>query len=670
MQLQKFVFLLFTLWWAGALWAQTPCNTPGQNPSTAFPVCGNAAFNQVSVNLCGGRRIPNPKCNSIPLDDRNPYYYKFTCFVSGTLQFVITPNDLDSDYDWQLFDVTNRNPDDIFADVSLTMASNWSGNSGLTGTSPNATNLNECENNTPKFSALPQLQAGRNYLLMVSHFSNTQSGYRLEFSGGTAVITDTTKLQMKELKAGCGGTEFYLKLNKPVKCNSIAPNGSDWEFFNANVPIASATGYGCNSAFETDSILIRAVGPLPSGTFALRSKRGTDANTLLDLCDQALPEGQTLVVNILPSQPVNIDSVKPVGCKPSDLDVVMEGDILCSSIAANGSDFVVTGPSAVAIAGAAPVACANGVARIIRLQLGAPIFVGGNYRVQLKNGTDGNTLLSACNVLSLADTVRSFRAFDTVSAKIDLTIRSSCVTDTVLFSNAGVGGVNSWLWTEDGIQIGTSPSTERIYWATGTRVVGVRVSNGSCTDSAFFLFSTTDTRVKASFDLPTFACPGDSIAFSDRSTGPISIWQWTFGNGNTSNLRNPGRQLYTNNGPMASIPVKLVVRHINGCSDSAIQRIQVPNNCFIAVPSGFTPNGDGLNDFLYPLNAWKAENLQFRVFNRYGQLIWETRNWTRKWDGRLNGVLSQTGTYVWTLQYFDPDRQRQVSLKGTTVLIR
>ena len=88
------------------------------------------------------------------------------------------------------------------------------------------------------------------------------------------------------------------------------------------------------------------------------------------------------------------------------------------------------------------------------------------------------------------------------------------------------------------------------------------------------------------------------------------------------------------------------------------------------MPNAFTPNGDGINDFLYPLNAYKAENLIFRVYNRYGQLVFETRDWTKKWDGTIHGKEQGTGTYVWTLQFTDTESGKKFSLKGTSTLIR
>lgn len=663
--------LLLMQFGKASVYGQITCNTPGQNPTSAFPVCGTSVFIQSSVNLCGGRVIPNPRCNSFPYDDRNPYYYKFTCFETGTLGFTITPNNASSDYDWQVFDITGRNPNDIFTDVSLTIASNWSGNAGETGTSANASSLHECDGfSTSKYSMLPTITKGRDYLLMISHFTNTQAGYKLEFKGGTAVITDSTEPQMKELKVGCGGTQFYLKLNKKMKCSSIAADGSDWEFFNANVPIASAVGVGCANGFETDSVIITAVNPVPAGSFALRSKKGKDGNTMLDLCDAPLPEGQTLVVNVLPPSPTRIDSIQKVSCKPSELELVMKDPIQCSSIAADGSDFVITGPVPVPVAGAVQANCLGGLTKSIRIQLASPIQVAGTYTVTIRQGSDGNTLINQCSLASPAGDSKTVTGYDTVSARFGYAVSSSCTADTVRFVNAGGNGINSWQWTEDGNRISNQPGVQRIYSTNGNRTIILEVSNGVCTDSAIQVFSTAATRVKAAFEYPEFACPNDTVVFTDKSTGPVIGWQWNFGNGFTSTLKNPPPQYFSSAAALSSVPVKLVVYHANGCSDSVTHRIQVPNNCYIAVPNAFTPNGDGLNDFLYPLNAWKATALHFRVYNRYGQLIWETRDWTRKWDGRMNGKLLDTGTYVWMLEYTDGDNGKKVSLKGTTVLIR
>ena len=160
--------------------------------------------------------------------------------------------------------------------------------------------------------------------------------------------------------------------------------------------------------------------------------------------------------------------------------------------------------------------------------------------------------------------------------------------------------------------------------------------------------------MKAIFNLPQYACPRDIIAIQDSSIGKIESWNWNFGNGEISNLQNPNSQIYLTSGDVTTkYEVRLIVRDSSGCSDSAYKIISSVPNCFIAVPSAFTPNGDGLNDYLHPLNLYKATNIAFRVFNRFGQLLFESHDMNGKWDGTVSGLKQPTGTYVWTLDYID-----------------
>ena len=117
--------------------------------------------------------------------------------------------------------------------------------------------------------------------------------------------------------------------------------------------------------------------------------------------------------------------------------------------------------------------------------------------------------------------------------------------------------------------------------------------------------------------------------------------------------------------------VKLVVTNLTlGCSDSARKTLTVLDFCLIDVPTAFTPNNDGLNDYFHPHNAVKANNYEFKVYNRWGQLIFHSNNWRDKWDGKINGVLQPTAVYVWMLRYTHRDTKQPVFRKGTVTLIR
>ena len=116
--------------------------------------------------------------------------------------------------------------------------------------------------------------------------------------------------------------------------------------------------------------------------------------------------------------------------------------------------------------------------------------------------------------------------------------------------------------------------------------------------------------------------------------------------------------------------VSLTAFGSNGCVDITSQKIQELKSCYIGVPNAFTPNEDGLNDFFYPLNAFKANDLDFRVYNRWGQLVFKTNDWTKKWNGKIKDIPQPVGAYVWTLKYTHHDTGKKYSLKGTMMLIR
>src|SRR5450631_3742031 len=117
----------------------------GQLPSTAFPVCGTKSFNQSVVPIGSTNNLVVPGCEpTAPYMDTNPFWYEFTCFSGGTLGFLITPKNLNDDYDWMLFDITGHNPEDVFTDPSLVVSGNWAGTYGLTGARNGGSNHIEC----------------------------------------------------------------------------------------------------------------------------------------------------------------------------------------------------------------------------------------------------------------------------------------------------------------------------------------------------------------------------------------------------------------------------------------------------------------------------------------------------------------------------------------------
>ena len=668
---RKFIPVLFFVLFVYPVAHSQICTTLGQNPSTAFPVCGTDTFSQSTVPYCGGRAIPGT-CSTDAIADANPFWYKFTCFSAGTLGFLITPNDLGDDYDWEIFDITNHDPNDIYTNTSLFVACNWSGRTGLTGASAAGTSLQNCAGGGyPTFSAMPSLNPGHNYILLISHFTKytpSQNGYKLSFGGGTASITDPLLPDLANANSSCDATRILVKLNKQMKCSSLAPDGSDFSVSPAIASITAATGIGCNVGFDMDTVMLAMSNPLPPGNYSVTVKNGTDGNTLLDNCDRNILPGNNIPLSILPLKPTPMDSLMAPGCAPASLQLVFKKNMRCNSVAADGSDFIVTGATAVSVTGARGD-CINGVSKTINVMLSGPIVTRGAYQIKLAKGSDGNTIIDECAQETPAGETLDFTTKDTVSADFSYRIFKGCITDTVAFAHDGRNSVDEWLWKLD--YSGTSTSKDPVaYFNTfGLKQIVLSVSNGVCSDTVtqtIFL----NNKLKAAFETSNSLCPEDAATFINKSTGDITSFFWDFGDGNKSVSQTPPPLHY----PILSVekiyPVSLIIENDIGCFDTAVNDLKVLKSCYIAVPNAFTPNGDGLNDYLYPLNAYKADNLEFSVYNRVGQLVFHTRDWTIKWDGTIKNNPQDTGIYVWMLQYTDHDTGKKVFQKGSSVLIR
>lgn len=671
----RFLGLALIMLLCNRLGAQN-CTTLGQTPSSAFPVCGLDTFAQTNVPICTSHNIKVPGCENdgAAYADKNPYWYRFTCYVTGSLGFLITPNDMGDDYDWMLYDITDHDPNEVFTNQSLIVTGSWAGTFGETGASARGVNFIQCasdpKDNLNSFSTMPTIVQGHTYLLLVSHFTNSQSGYKLSFGGGTGVITDPLIPRIKNGWMGCGGVTATIIMNKKIKCSSLATNGSDFIISPAAASIVAATAVGCSNSFDMDTIVLTMSNALPPGNYSISLKNGSDGNTLLDNCNNRAPVGDQISLVVTPVQPTPMNNMKPVGCAPDKLELVFNRPINCNSISANGSEFRVTGSTPVTVTGASGK-CVNGVTTSIFVQLSAPIQTAGNYQITLQQGTDGNTIIDECGQHTPAGQSVPFTTADTVNADFTYQLLYGCKADTLNFFHNANNNINQWKWNFDGIGGSTQQNPSFIFTKFGPKLISLTVSNGVCNDSVAYTVL-LDNDLKANFKFPEILCPQENAVFTDSSIGKIIGWNWNFGNGNGSSFQNPMPEPYplVTSGKSKLYTVQLIVENNLHCFDTVAHQMKVVNSCFITVPNGFTPNGDGKNDYLYPLNAWKATNLEFNIYNRYGQLVFKTNNWTNKWDGRINGQLQSTGVYVWFLKYTSTETGEKFFQRGTTVLIR
>ena len=111
------------------------------------------------------------------------------------------------------------------------------------------------------------------------------------------------------------------------------------------------------------------------------------------------------------------------------------------------------------------------------------------------------------------------------------------------------------------------------------------------------------------------------------------------------------------------------IKTISGCVTVDTQVVKIVKDIAIYVPNSFTPNNDGRNDVLRPFMIGIKELTYFRIYNRWGQLVFETHDVKAGWDGRLKGEPVASQTLVWMLKGIGADN-KVYDAKGSTVLIR
>lgn len=164
----------------------------------------------------------------------------------------------------------------------------------------------------------------------------------------------------------------------------------------------------------------------------------------------------------------------------------------------------------------------------------------------------------------------------------------------------------------------------------------------------------------------TVAAINQPVQLQVRELGSSGVTQYTWSPANYLNNANSAN-------PVAILPFDyryvVTASTPDGCEGKDDIFIKVYKGPEIYVPSAFTPNGDGLNDWLIPVPVGIRDFHYFRVFNRWGQLVYATTTLNQGWDGKINGVQQPSGTFVWIAEAVDY-KGNLVSRKGVLTIIR
>ena len=754
--------LLFLLLAARSLPAQI---TPTvQDCLGAIPICQQIYSETLSPTGDGNYNNevnPNNNCTE---GEINSIWYKFTVDQSGDFGFLITPNDLNDDYDWSLFNITNASCSDIFTNQSLMVSCNAAGSfppnntcNGLTGATGasiyniqgggcNAITPNIAVGSTP-FNDLIPVVAGNTYVLMVSNWTGSNNGYTIDFglSTGIGIIDNTPpSIVTGTGPTSCGGQAIDLFFSEYLDCPTV--DDSNFQLSGPGGPYTlSLTANACDNSNGFDNTLSLVIDPPISslGTYTL-TITSQGPFPFQDICGN--PIGQdTITFDV--TVPIEIDV--NIG---GDTSIVCEGDVLPLSAFTQGGSYIwqdgTTDPVYfVTLAGVYSVtvtdACGSGSDSIgVTVLMEPPQFDLGGPQV-LCNGE--STTLDASTPFSTyawqdGSTLPTFTTNQEGTYTVVVTNACGSATDQVFLNavppvNLDLGG-DQVACAGDVVVLDATNQEATYLWQDGSTGPTLEVTeNGIYEVTVVTLCESQSEEVEVLFisetapelGQDTFLCAGDTI-FLDATLPGASGYLWQDGNTGPVYAATEGgdfsveittvcntfqdelyiyfipyiqfdlgrdtflceSQLFLNAGTegpaeyewqdgfdkayyVVEKPGIYQVRVFNACeSVSDTIYIKECENCSFFYPNVFSPNFDGINDRFVPQGECPFEQFELKVFDRWGALVFESRDPQMGWDGTFKGRAVNAGAYSWWMEFtvLENGRPRSDIATGSVVVVR
>ncbi len=325
--------LLFTiLLTTTALWAQIPTD---QDCLGAIPVCQDIYVQANSYSGTGNYTNEIPTSGSCPGNclssgEKNDVWYIFTVQTGGDLGFDITPNNLNDDYDWAVYSLNQYKCQDIYGHVSqMQVSCNYSGTKGVTGPNGNSTYSCQGASGSPYCAKIPVLQ-GETYVINISNFSSSQSGYTLDFSGSTAQIYDDVAPEIAEVYNDdiiCGTTQITFDFTEKVKCSTVTPG--KFKFTGPGGPYEITNVYGDDCEVGGEMEVTYHLSFLPAiyedGEYALEVR---PLSFIQDACGNNAPSQ---------SFPFDVELDSPIASAGDDIDIAYSGAATLDGSATGGT---------------------------------------------------------------------------------------------------------------------------------------------------------------------------------------------------------------------------------------------------------------------------------------------------------------------------------------------
>jgi gliding motility-associated-like protein len=567
------LFILGSFLFPGLVYGQLPPNQPEQDCINALPVCQNVFVQPNSYQSEGlDPNEINTGLSCLLSGERNDTWYIFTTQTAGDVAFTITPVTGTDDYDWAVYNLTNNSCADIATNGALEVSCNYSGIAGPTG--PNGMAGFQFE------PVIPVL-AGQTYVVNVSNFSGSTTGYTLDFSQSTATIFDNIPPVMQPPTSSCNSTSLEISFDENVVCATVDP--TDFTVTGPGGPytVTQVLGTVCQNGgtFEDEYTIITTPPITAQGLYTI-----SVVDTILDNC------GNVAVFN---SQSLFISNATLTASAAPDN--ICEGDPTTLTTSLSGTPGFT--------------------------------FVW----------TPGNATSPSPTVTPLTTTTYNVVATDqagcTYNASVTVTVKprpstqfsmagqvcAGLFTNITYSGNPPAGATFQWNFGNASSVIGNGPGPYQVAWnIPGQETVTLNVIANGCAGTPFSQTIDVFEVPTAAFFGPSSVCIGDTALFTFTGSAPANAnYVWTFpGAAFVQNLSSPGTQgpykvVWNSAGPRdvciqvdnqgCLSPLECNTVDVKPIPNASI--VPVANQCFTGNSFNFTYNGDPATTFNWGFGA-------------------------------------------------------------------
>lgn len=294
----------------------------------------------------------------------------------------------------------------------------------------------------------------------------------------------------------------------------------------------------------------------------------------------------------------------------------------------------------------------TGLSCVECFQTTATVFASSNYSFKAeKDGCPGS---ASATIRVLPSPVVQLNPKNTI-----------CLGESIQLNFASTPGA-SYRWTSSTNPNFSSTNPLLVVSPTQTTTYTLQAQTSSCALPNRDITITVLPIPSATIQGDTLICDDEEFTLTAKGNAPSGVAEtfiWTNVQTNQTYSGSPVTIDFSD-----SIEVALIYS-FGGCISDIVSIKAIKLNCAIQIPNAFTPNGDGKNDYFNIITGGSVEILEFKVFNRWGQLVYNNSNPAQGWDGKQNGRDAPSDVYVYYVRVRYLNGEEEVK-RGNVTLIR